>query len=331
MHPQTKHLREDVVSIALATFNGANYIKEQLDSFASQIRIPDELVICDDGSTDDTIDIVLEFRNSAPFAVRLIQNEQNLGHVQNFSKAISHCIGDIIFLSDQDDKWFPEKIENVVTAMQETPKCWVAVHDGEIADEELTPSGQTKMLQLRRGYGSADTISTGALSALRRGLLEYALPIPAGSTAHDTWLHQLASQLPGRRIVLEESLQYIRRHNTNTSSWIVNNKKPIRSYDVIRAQSRQAPAADYTDRLILNAGLRGRLSTMIERLDDPADVRAAQYAKIRLANELKAIQSRQTLISAGPVGRRIHAIRMLFWGEYSFFNGARSFVRDILR
>ncbi len=318
-------------SIAMTTFNGEKYVQEQLDSFVLQSKMPNELVICDDGSSDKTLDILSDFKKTAPFKVKIIQNEQSLGHVQNFAQAIAHCKGDIIFLSDQDDQWWVEKIETVVTAMQEKPKCWIAVHDGEIADKELTPSGQTKMLQLRRGYGSADTISTGALSALRKEFLEYALPIPAGSTAHDTWLHQLALQLPGRRIILEESLQYIRRHECNTSSWVINDTEPIRRYDVIRAQLREMPAKDYTDRLILNSCLTDRLSKIIAALDDPSDLCAARTSQVRLVKQSKAIHSRQALVSAGSISRRIHAVQMLMQGEYSYFNGIRSFLRDILR
>ena len=93
------------LSIALATYNGAVYLKEQLESIAAQTRTPDELVISDDQSTDDTLRVIEEFAATAGFPVRLSVNEANLGIAKNFEKAISLCRGDLIFLSDQDDVW----------------------------------------------------------------------------------------------------------------------------------------------------------------------------------------------------------------------------------
>lgn len=319
------------VSIALATFNGSKYIKKQLESFAAQSTLPSELIICDDGSTDDTVEIISKFKKTAPFIIKIIQNAENLGHVQNFAKAMALCSGDIVFLSDQDDMWFPNKIETVIQVFQQNPNCWVVIHDGELTDGQLVPSGQTKMSQIRRGYGIAERVSTGALSAIRRDLLKFALPIPSGIIAHDTWLHQLASLLTGRRVILEQSLQYIRRHDENTSSWIVNNDRKLSRLDVIRAQAKTAPASDYTDRLALNTGLTNAVKQMYSVQNEPSDLDAALRAKTRLASERKAIYSRQALLEHSSFKRKLYANYMLMSGQYVHFNGIRSFIRDITR
>lgn len=319
------------ISIALAAFNGEKHIMEQLESFSAQTVLPDELIICDDGSTDKTIDLVSHFATTARFKVTLIENEKTLGHVQNFSKALSLCTGDVVFLSDQDDMWFPSKIETIKRVFHQNPNFWVVIHDGELTDGNLLPSGQTKMSQIRRGYGAAEMASTGALTAVQRSFLKYALPIPADIMAHDSWLHNLASLLQSRRFVLEQTLQYVRRHDKNTSSWIVNSTSKLSRLDVVRAQANTVPANDYTDRLVMNARLRARLDNTIELLKDSSDLRAAQIGQAWLARELKAIQSRQALVSAGPITRRVRAAQMLFKREYSFFNGIRSFIRDISR
>jgi glycosyltransferase involved in cell wall biosynthesis len=81
------------VSIALTTYNGALHLQEQLDSYVKKTRRPDEVVICDDGSTDDTLSIITEFVKTAPFSVRVIRNNYNLGYTQNFAKALSLCVG----------------------------------------------------------------------------------------------------------------------------------------------------------------------------------------------------------------------------------------------
>ena len=101
------------ISIAMAAFNGEKYIREQLESFGTQTVPPNEVVISDDDSSDKTVEIIEAFKARAKFEVNLLQNEDRIGYIANFANAISQCTGDIIFISDQDDVWFPEKIQKV--------------------------------------------------------------------------------------------------------------------------------------------------------------------------------------------------------------------------
>lgn len=94
-----------MVSIALCTYNGEKYIEEQLESLIHQTCQPDEIIICDDQSKDNTVNIAKSLLGSWPGAWKVIINKKNLGYKKNFQKAISLCRGDIIFLSDQDDVW----------------------------------------------------------------------------------------------------------------------------------------------------------------------------------------------------------------------------------
>ncbi|SDY91484.1 glycosyltransferase [Nitrosomonas sp. Nm58] len=96
------------ISIAMCTYNSEAHLQEQLDSVANQTRLPDELVICDDCSTDRTEDIVRAFVNIAPFKVNFSVNEKRLGSTANFEKAICMCQGDIIALADHDDICYPQ-------------------------------------------------------------------------------------------------------------------------------------------------------------------------------------------------------------------------------
>jgi glycosyltransferase involved in cell wall biosynthesis len=97
----------------MATYNGARFLREQLDSIATQTLLPYELVICDDGSTDATLEIAGQFAKEVSFPVRIYQNESNLGFADNFLKAASLCEGDWIAFSDQDDIWLPHKLATV--------------------------------------------------------------------------------------------------------------------------------------------------------------------------------------------------------------------------
>ena len=117
------------ISIAMATYNGAAYLQEQLDSFLAQTRLPDEVVITDDCSTDETLEIIKGFEESAPFNVHWEQNEHNLGYTGNFNKALIKTTGDLVFLSDQDDVWFRDKLEQVERYAAEHPAALVLMND----------------------------------------------------------------------------------------------------------------------------------------------------------------------------------------------------------
>jgi glycosyltransferase involved in cell wall biosynthesis len=128
-------------SIALATFNGEAYIGEQLDSLARQILLPDELVVCDDGSVDNTVAIVQEFRNAAPFLVKIHQNPKRLGFADNFLQAATKCSGDWVAFCDQDDIWFPEKLLSVSEAIQNSraSDLMLVTHSVQMVSEDFSP------------------------------------------------------------------------------------------------------------------------------------------------------------------------------------------------
>lgn len=101
------------VSVAIATYNGSEFLAKQLDSILAQSRIPDEIIISDDFSLDDTLDIIRLYREKHPNII-LLQNEKNLGYVKNFKNAIENTSGEIVFLSDQDDIWEEKKLETML-------------------------------------------------------------------------------------------------------------------------------------------------------------------------------------------------------------------------
>jgi glycosyltransferase involved in cell wall biosynthesis len=191
------------LSIALGTYNGAAYLKEQLESFAAQTRPPDEVVISDDQSTDNTTRLIEEFAATADFPVRLSVNESNLGIAKNFEKAISLCRGDVILLSDQDDVWHSDKLESVEQIFEARPQLSLVFSNAELVDETLKPfpetlfdrldfngrnqrlvkSGRTLDMQLRVNRICGFTV------AFRANFKELILPISGdGPLIHDGWI-----------------------------------------------------------------------------------------------------------------------------------------------
>ena len=124
-------------SVAMATYKGAKYVLEQLRSIEAQTVLPDEVVICDDVSPDDTVAVIQEYSKTSKLNIRLYQNEKNLGFRKNFEKAISLCACDVVFLCDQDDVWVNTKVERVLQEFSADPQRVYAFTDAYVTDADL--------------------------------------------------------------------------------------------------------------------------------------------------------------------------------------------------
>ncbi len=314
----------------MATFNGAAHIAAQLESFALQTRRPDELIVCDDGSTDGTLEIVDGFARQVPFDVVVERNSTRLGFTGNFSKAMELATGDVIFLSDQDDAWDPAKIETVLHAFANNPEQWLVVHDGRLVDPAIEWSGVTMLGQIMAGYGTSRSLITGALTVFRRELQKCALPVPDGMVGHDQWLH-LVADLLGKRLVIPDVLQTIRRHGGNASTWVASSPNKISKWDVLKSQRRTAIAVDYSDRLLINVSVSQILRRLAEKSGPEIDLVTVGASLDFLADELSALVRRQRLVGRGWFLRKLLAVGLFSSGGYRHFNGVRSCVRDFCR
>ena len=126
------------VSIAIATCNGARHIDEQLRSLAMQQLLPDELVVTDDASTDDTVARIETFAANAPFPVRLYRNPERLGYRANFMQAAELCRAEIISFCDQDDVWEPHKLAACVQPF-DNPGVILVYHDASTINADGHP------------------------------------------------------------------------------------------------------------------------------------------------------------------------------------------------
>ena len=126
------------ISIAMATYNGAKFIREQLDSLAAQTVLPCELVVTDDGSTDKTLDIIADFLVRAPFPVHIHRNAQRLNYRANFMQCANRCSGDLIAFCDQDDIWDQDKLATLVDHFDNAAEDLI-FHDFRVVDANGNP------------------------------------------------------------------------------------------------------------------------------------------------------------------------------------------------
>lgn len=323
------------ISIAMATYNGAKNVEAQLVSFASQELLPDELIVCDDGSKDDTLEIVSVFKKRAPFKVDIHQNERNLGYGQNFCKAMELCGGDLIFLSDQDDVWYPEKVSTIVQLASRHPDKHVFLNDALLTDGDLVSSGVTKLGQLKSTRVGPDSFVQGGCSAVRKEFLSLVLPLPEGRKAHDRWMMELARFLDFK-MIYEKELQYYRIHGENTSTHFLNRVGRVglcykimhrfKSGGKDRLKKDLCRGKEEVERI--RERLLVQKEGMIMGVIDP---NKTDKALSMVCGKLRAICMREKLIGIPKPFRFFHAIKLLLNSDYAtHFNGLHSFIRDVL-
>jgi glycosyltransferase involved in cell wall biosynthesis len=210
------------ISVAMCTFNGIRFLRVQLESIAAQERPPDELVVCDDGSSDGCEEIVREFSGQATFPTRLVINERNLGTTKNFEKATSLCEGTIVALADQDDLWYPHKLARIEKAFLESPATIAVFSDADLIDADanlLRMSLWDSYLfdareRKRFANGKAvqvltrNHIVTGATMAFRKKFFDILRPF---NDFHDRWLAFLLATCGPFEPIADRLMQY-RRH-----------------------------------------------------------------------------------------------------------------------
>jgi glycosyltransferase involved in cell wall biosynthesis len=315
------------ISVALTTYNGQKYIMEQLQSICNQSIKPDEIIIYDDCSNDNTIEIITNFILNNNINIKLYINQNNIGFTQNFAKAIASCNGDLIFIADQDDVWFNNKIEKILTISEQNIDKLVFIHDAYITNSNLSNNKVSLYDQVIRGYDSENSHITGAVTIIRKEFKDIFLPIPEKIVGHDIWIHTLALYLNQRKLI-KEKLQLIRRHDTNSSNWIVSSPYKISKKDVYLSQYLSKPATDYTDRIYLNEQYINRLKKIENTIFNTNNI---SILINKLIKEKEALLIRNKLVNSSRTIRIILSIKLLLTNQYKYFNGLRSFLRDIVR
>ena len=213
-------MKNKLVSIAMATYNGEKYLKEQLDSIYAQTYKNIEVIVCDDCSSDKTVEILDEYKEK--YGLKYYINEKNLGFKKNFEKAISLCSGDFIALADQDDIWIESKIELLVKKIGDSSLIHSAC---SLIDENSKVISSLWIKQDDFKYSFAKFIFgntvTGCTVLLKKELLKDAFPIPSGEKYHDWWLALLATKMNGI-VYYDKALVKYRQHSTQDTGAYVD-------------------------------------------------------------------------------------------------------------
>ncbi len=212
------------VSIAMTTYNGEKYIKEQLNSILVQLLENDEIVISDDGSSDNTLNILNEF--SRDKRIKIFRNDR-LGFVKNFEFAINKCENDIIFISDQDDIWFDNKI-NMVKETFKNKKCSLVQHNGYkyYSGNKIN----NDILIKNMGHGIFKNIIKssycGSCMAFKKDFRISFSPFPKNLDAYDQWIGLIAEK-EKTSVFIDDVLIFHRLHENNVTKKLPFIKKII--------------------------------------------------------------------------------------------------------
>lgn len=205
------------ISVAMATYNGEKYIKDQIRTILENLENEDEIIISDDGSTDNTINIIENFMKKDN-RIKLFKGPKN-GVKQNFANAIKNCTGKYIFLADQDDIWEKNKVDKVLNCF-EKEECTLVIHDAEIVNERLEKIEDSFFEYRKSGNGIIKNIwkntYIGCCMCFENSIREKILPIPNDIEMHDQWIG-IINEKYGKSYFLKEKLIKYRRHSSNVS------------------------------------------------------------------------------------------------------------------
>jgi len=316
------------LSVALCTHNGSRFLRDQLESIAAQTRIPDELIVSDDGSTDSTGQIVADFARQAPFPVRWHTHPTPTGSTENFEKAITLCEGDIIALSDQDDVWLPDRLQATESAFQSDAGAGAFFSDAEIVDDSLNPLGYRLRDVVRFGRSEQDdmrqgqavplllrrNVVTGATLAFRSEFRKLILPIPEG-WVHDAWI----ALLIGARSKLTFESRPLIKYRQHSSNQIGALKRGFGE----QLEDASAPHA------MVYATVAANFAVARERLLG-AQALAISPEIIRLFEAKIAHMKARAALPHSRIRRLPVALRELAAGRYHCYSNAwKSFARDL--
>jgi glycosyltransferase involved in cell wall biosynthesis len=331
------------VSVVLCTFNGASFLPLQLKSLAGQSRLPDELVVRDDGSTDATLALLEDFARSVPFPVVVHENRRRLGIPDNFWAAIGDATGELIALCDQDDIWAPAKLERAVAVLDADPTVGAVFTNGWCIDVNGDPTGM--LLWDAAAFSTEDraevrsgreldvllrhSVVTGATVTFRASLVSGMVPWPP--ITHDAWIAMVVA-MQARLEAVDEPLIAYRLHPGNAVGfpYFPPGGSKLRRYGrIIRFHARKLTDREITSReMEADAATYRRMTELFARLPCP---RVTPEHRATVEHRAELLRFRRDL--PGPRWRRVPPVLgRVRTGDYRrYANGWRSWLSDLLR
>lgn len=328
-----------VISVAVTTYQGEKHLPSQLGSIVAQRRLPDEVVVSDDASTDRTWEILTAFAADSPVPVRLLRQATNAGLRRNVERALGACTGTVVVLSDQDDVWDAGKLAAVDAAFAD-PSVTLWFSDADLVDDDGAPLGATAWeathfaaedrARVAAGQGLGRLLHgmtvTGATMAVSADVLAVALPLPdaldgpAHLYLHDGWLAVLAHVM-GRTVVDERRLTSYRQHADQLTGMSLAGGATQSPEPAGRGRSarRERLAVDHA-----------RAHLVMTRLRDSD---AVPGCRPDAAEELRALDEFLGVRMLGPHtrGRRGAVLGQLLRGRYHrYARGLRTTAVDLL-
>lgn len=270
------------ISVALATYNGASHLERQLGDIADQSLLPCELVVCDDGSTDNTLAIVQDFADAAPFPVHIHRNDVRLGYRRNFIQCAGRCSGELVAFCDQDDRWSPQKL-GIIASQFRDPDTMLVFHNALVVSPDKTAGAKLRfdreLTKWRAMTGPPWMFALGFTQVFRRSLTRFDWLWPTSvdqncdgePLAHDQWYFFLASVL-GTIVYLPEVLADYRQHAANTYGWrsfasVLLSRVAEETSDASRAIARRLAAAEARCAILQQASQRAEapLGTQLQQ------------------------------------------------------------------
>ncbi|CAN7662794.1 MULTISPECIES: glycosyltransferase family 2 protein [unclassified Variovorax] len=322
------------VSVALCTHNGARFLREQVRSICLQEPPPAEIVLSDDASKDDSIEVVraavnecMRERPGLQLPLRVLHNAVALRVTKNFEQAIGACEGELIALSDQDDVWLPGRLARMVSEFETRPGLLLLHTDARLVGANREDLGQTLFHALEVQPFEAERIHggrafdvflrrnlvTGATTVFRRSLLAQAMPLPP-EWVHDEWLGIIAAAT-GEVDVLEEPWIEYRQHEANQ----IGARR-----DSFAGKVRKALAS--RGRIHVERAIKAEI--LLARLLESGD-RVAPETIEKVRGKV-AHQRFRAALPASRIARCLPVLREAMTGRYDKFGrGVRGVVRDL--
>lgn len=318
------------ISVVLCAFNGASFLRRQLDSISMQTIQPDELIISDDCSVDATINIAHEFKRTAKFPVSIRKNKTNLGFVKNFEIATSMAKYEFVFISDQDDVWNPDKIKVFMDTFNTHDNCGYVFSDAMLIDSKNNELGKNlwsaigfneyrqkkyssgRQLEVMLNHGNFVYGNGLAFRNSYRGLI-FPMPIEGsyGVVSHDVWISLVLSLTGAYGVAVNKMCYSYRQH-----------QRQVVGAQLRAAVTRQIELGQWAELVYLYQALLAKTN----------DISSDLGSRQQVHQKIRHLKARLDISKASFIQRVILASReLLAFRYFRFSRGFLSFCKDVCR